>query len=228
MGLDIYFFKHSINDRQVEQIESTRDKIVSLETKLDTWISDHKKFGADQAPVEVIDTLQTLYEVTPLIKQGITDPLTLRTFDEAKNKLHSFDPDGILEQQVETEVLPLLSAINEEKTHLNTLRDPRVEVAYFRKVNFLLPFFNYYDNCSYKKISMLDVEELLRRCRLVLDAKDDEVSERLLPTQDGCFFGGTEYGEYYYSDVLEVLDTFTHILDETDWHTEIIEMYCWW
>jgi hypothetical protein len=43
------------------------------------------------------------------------------------------------------------------------------EVAYFRKVNFLLPFFDYEENCSNLEISKCQVEDLVARCNLILE-----------------------------------------------------------
>lgn len=41
---------------------------------------------------------------------------------------------------------------------------------------------------------------------IVVDGKyiaDATVAKELLPTQEGCFFGSTDYDEYYYSDLLD-------------------------
>lgn len=83
------------------------------------------------------------------------------------------------------------------------------EVGYFRKVNFLIPFFESqlgYEirNLSKVKIYKEDAEELLRRCNAVLS--DHSKAEELLPTQEGFFFGSTDYDEYYFEDVESVGD----------------------
>ena len=83
------------------------------------------------------------------------------------------------------------------------------KVGYFRKVNFLVAFFS---NIKGKTIENLDpicitkedVEELLNRCNEVL--KDNSKAKELLPTQEGFFFGDTDYNDYYFEDVKMVRD----------------------
>ena len=49
-----------------------------------------------------------------------------------------------------------------------------------------------------------------------------EVCEQLLPTQDGFFFGGTDYDEYYIADIQETFEQCTRLLEETDFENEIL------
>lgn len=100
------------------------------------------------------------------------------------------------------------------------------EVAYFRKVNFLVRFFNYEENCEFQPIEKSQIEKLLRYCDEVL--KDNNKAETLLPTQGGFYFGNTEYNDYYFSDVEEVKKVFTEILEKIDFESSEIVMYCWW
>ena len=83
------------------------------------------------------------------------------------------------------------------------------EIGYFRKVNFLIPFFKSQlgreiPNLRKVTIDKEDAEELLRRCSAVLD--DHSKAEELLPTQEGFFFGNTDYDDYYFKDVERVRD----------------------
>ena len=106
------------------------------------------------------------------------------------------------------------------------------EVAYFRKVNFLLPYFGYEENCSEIVIDKCEVEELIDDCKRVLGAKDtdeaESVADELLPTEAGFFFGNTDYDEWYFNDVREVADKFTEILDTFDFDENELVMSCWW
>ena len=106
------------------------------------------------------------------------------------------------------------------------------EVAYFRKVNFLLPYFNYEENCSEVVIDKYEVEELIVDCKRVLAAKDtdeaESVANEFLPTEEGFFFGNTDYDEWYFKDVQEVMDKFTEILDTFDFDENELVMSCWW
>jgi hypothetical protein len=100
---------------------------------------------------------------------------------------------------------------------INFVRIKTVEenLAYFRKVNFLVGFFeNYFDkeieNCENFKITKKSVEELKTRCEKVL--ANHKLAEELLPTREGFFFGSLNYDEYYFEDVAQVLDTCKEVL----------------
>lgn len=92
------------------------------------------------------------------------------------------------------------------------------EVAYFRKVNFLVRYFwdqlhkfDYEDMCY---LSNLDLLKLKERCLQVL--KDHSLAEELLPTMSGFFFGSTEYDEYYFEDLEFVVEDMTEILEHAE------------
>ena len=105
------------------------------------------------------------------------------------------------------------------------------EIGYFRKVNFLMAFFNYEGNCEFKEIAKSELEDLVERCNAILTTtkkKDrQEKAEDLLPTQSGFFYGSTEYDKYYYDDVKEVRDWASGVLNDLK-DEEIVLMYCWW
>lgn len=77
------------------------------------------------------------------------------------------------------------------------------EIGYFRKVNFLVKFFEKkgfdVSNQTPLAIKRKDVEELLSKCEEVLE--DHSKGPELLPTMSGFFFGSTDYDDYYYDDV---------------------------
>jgi len=54
--------------------------------------------------------------------------------------------------------------------------------------------------------------ELVHTCIKVLN--NHALSEQLLPTTSGFFFGSTEYDEYYYGSLKELVDTLEPELDE--------------
>ena len=102
------------------------------------------------------------------------------------------------------------------------------EIGYFRKVNFLMAFFNYEGNCEFKEIAKYKLEDLVERCNAVLTAKHrKEKAEDILPTQSGFFYGSTEYDKYYYEDVKEVRDWASGVLNDLK-DEEMVLMYCWW
>ena len=104
-------------------------------------------------------------------------------------------------------------------------------VAYFRKVNFL---FNYFDNKDkmvdewFAPMTKEDCLDIIDCCKRVLENHD--LAEELLPTREGFFFGSTEYDEYYFNDVEDVMKQFTEkvlpVYDEPCWEEgEVSDRY---
>ena len=100
---------------------------------------------------------------------------------------------------------------------LNVRNRAYEEIAYFRKVNFLVKFIETYytgrelENCEPFEIDKEGILELKDRCEKVL--KDHTLAKELLPTQEGFFFGNTDYNNAYYEDVAKVLDKCDEILE---------------
>lgn len=124
------------------------------------------------------------------------------------------------------------------------------EVGYFRKVNFLMSFFDYYGNCEYKEITRERLQALHNACAEIVKMKpvrsevtkyiyggvkevrvysdaDQKRCAELLPTQSGFFFGSTDYDQWYFDDVKEVFVWLDGVLSDLD-DDEVILMYCWW
>lgn len=82
------------------------------------------------------------------------------------------------------------------------------EIGYFRKVNFLVKYFENkgmgVENQHPLEIFKEDAEELAENCRKVLENHD--LAEELLPTREGFFFGPTEYDDWYFECVQDVLN----------------------
>jgi hypothetical protein len=79
-----------------------------------------------------------------------------------------------------------------------------ITVGYWRKANHIHRWFlnncarGEEDNCQRIYVSREKLEELRDTCRRVLEFR--HLAENQLPTQEGFFFGGTSYDEYYYSE----------------------------
>ena len=116
----------------------------------------------------------------------------------------------------------VIKELEEEKENTN----PWNKVAYFRKVNFLIPFFGYEENCSNIEIDKYQVEDLIEACKEVL-ANHDKASF-LLPTQAGLFFGSTDYDDLYFDDVQNVKEKFEEVLADFNRDEDILIMHCWW
>ncbi len=92
------------------------------------------------------------------------------------------------------------------------------EVGYWRKFNALHQWF--VDNCQdgvddCSKESHVSKEQLYELLDILKQIdKDHSLAEELLPTQEGFFFGGTEYNDYYFQDVEETIKLISNLLEE--------------
>ena len=162
-------------------------------------------------------------------------------WNEVKSKIDAFNelPEEEQAKQYESE------------THPTSDFEP-VDIGYFRKVNFLMEFFNYDGNCEYKEIAKSELEALQDAClevsrmkpsqvvyvkaehqwdkdrvETVLSDADQARCAEILPTQAGFFFGNTAYNQWYLDDAKEVLAWVTGVLKELA-DDEVVLMYCWW
>ena len=101
--------------------------------------------------------------------------------------------------------------------YLNRRREGNTarEVMYWRKANAIHKWFvdrvqGGEDDCKEYPVSSTQLIELRDTCKRVLDesklvtgqvVEDVSVAKELLPTQDGFFFGCTDYNEWYLDDV---------------------------
>lgn len=96
----------------------------------------------------------------------------------------------------------------------------KIQVGYWRKANEIHKFFvdncaNGVDNCEEVYVSRDNLEKLLNICNEVLKDKDPEVAKELLPTQDGFFFGNTDYDEWYFEGLEYTRSLVYRILEKT-------------
>ena len=95
-----------------------------------------------------------------------------------------------------------------------------LDVAYWRKANQIMRWFTRHPDWNEDKqeveLSGKDISALVDLCKLVL--ADHSKAEQLLPTMEGFFFGGTDYDEYYFSNLKDTIDMLTNI-DPTTYYT---------
>lgn len=103
----------------------------------------------------------------------------------------------------------------------------RTELGYFRKVNFLVEYFSL-ENCVDHICTEGELKDLLDKCNTVLEKRDNSISEELLPTTSGFFFGSTDYDEWYYHDIEHVKETLGNIIGHYDPTKEDIIIHAWW
>ena len=103
------------------------------------------------------------------------------------------------------------------------------EVGYWRKANAIHQWFvdnvqDGEDDCHYhNEVTKAHLEELMMLCGMVLDKP--YLARKLLPTQEGFFFGPTEYDDWYFKQLNRTIEIVQNVLKETDFETEMIA-YC--
>jgi hypothetical protein len=88
------------------------------------------------------------------------------------------------------------------------------EVGYWRKANAIHKWFvdhcqDGIDDCRQTYVERSDLQELKKVCQKVLT---NSLNVKALPTQEGFFFGSTEYDEYYYEDMKRTIDIIDYCL----------------
>ncbi len=91
--------------------------------------------------------------------------------------------------------------------------------AYWRKANHIHRWFvdnvqKGNDDCAEYSVSRERLSELVALCKTILANRDQ--AKELLPTQDGFFFGSTDYDQYYFGDLQETIDQIESALAEFD------------
>lgn len=104
-------------------------------------------------------------------------------------------------------------------------------VAYWRKANAIHSWFitnvgNGIDDCEPFVVTKENLEELLDLCRKVIE--NPKKCAKLLPTEDGFFFGDTEYNEYYFNSVKYTIATLERLISETDFENEVMFYQASW
>lgn len=110
------------------------------------------------------------------------------------------------------------------------------------------------DDCGSYEVKKEVVEELMQRCKTILEAcimtpgkiangaklsdgkwepiiedgltiANKAIAEKLLPTQDGFFFGDTQYDQYYMEDIAYTYRLCYRLLQEVDFEKQML-VYC--
>lgn len=102
----------------------------------------------------------------------------------------------------------------------------REDDAYFRKVNFLYRYFEdkLEDECCFVTID--EIDDIIDRCNMVQE--NHELAEELLPTRAGFFFGSTDYDEYYFQDLDDVVTQLTALKKDFDYHNDVVYVVMSW
>ena len=148
---------------------------------------------------------------------GLDQYLTKKTY--VKNWNHMSDDekhDVSVEGKSAKEIKP------ERITHIEE------EIGYWRKANQIHNWFvqnvqNGNDDCGSYYVEVDKLEELSSNCKAVLT--DNSKANTLLPTQQGFFFGGYEYDEWYFEQLEETVEIIDGILTEMKENDAYYEFY---
>lgn len=90
------------------------------------------------------------------------------------------------------------------------------EIGFFRKANFLIPFFlrDYEGGLEIREIRCPRriIKDLHKRCKTVLENRRSMINSKILPTYSVLFGGSTEYDDIYYSKVNDVKEWSKYLL----------------
>lgn len=96
------------------------------------------------------------------------------------------------------------------------VKEIRIEAGYWRKANAIHAWFVKHcqegvDDCGNYYVDREKLKELRDLCQRVIDFK--HLANELLPTQSGFFFGGTDYDEWYYTDLANTVKIIDNALE---------------
>lgn len=99
-------------------------------------------------------------------------------------------------------IMSMFPELKEMKSHYGDepVKGVTIEVGYWRKANAIHDWFvnnvqDGNDDCGYYYVNRKDLEDLRYLCQQALD--NPENADEILPTQDGFFFGSTDYNDWY-------------------------------
>lgn len=133
----------------------------------------------------------------------------------AERHVFNYDPNDKLLANAISQILGFCNTVDLEKI--------TIQVGYWRKANAIHNWFvtniqGGKDECDPHDVSFDDLRQLKELCESVLE--DPESAPDLLPTTEGCFFGGTEYDTWYFDnvkDTIEIIDK-ALALENTEWY----------
>ena len=115
------------------------------------------------------------------------------------------------------------------------------EIAYWRKANAIHNWFvknvqGGVDDGGFYDVSKEKLIELREACRMVYEEFLDsprrgvpeevvEYAAEILPTQEGFFFGDTDYGEYYFECIGSTIEQLDAVIEEMEKYN--INVYYW-
>ena len=216
-------FNHFIEDNK-EKIEKLIEdvKIIlnddlnekRLKSKLFTLTNECQKHDCkDSEEKEMIKW--NVFNYFGILKTFLSD-IPEEKKDEVINKMIEVTKELIIRDEDKKAIKDL----EKEEEKIGDHNDMLDEVAYFRKYNHLVAWVDKnvqeVGNCDYIKITREQLQQLLNDAKEALKAyqEDDfEKIEEIMPTTSGCFFGDTEYDDYYERKIKNTIKQVEDILN---------------
>jgi hypothetical protein len=193
MGLDIYFYK--VKTQGVETTDIEELVTIRKENRLSKQIPPY-----------------VLSEIKQILNTDLNE-------DKRERIIELIDP--YVRYEFDRRQLKEC-AIERVEYCVNEILDSFVsgEDMYYRKVNFLYAYFADRLEGEQCIVTLDDCKKIIKYAETILETKDIDIAKKLLPTQSGFFFGSTEYDDYYFEDVRDVLEQFSEYID--DWTDDTI------
>jgi hypothetical protein len=130
---------------------------------------------------------------------GLDMFLTRKTYVGNKHREPAEMVDVILPKESKSVTFPIAHIIRKER-----ISEISEEIGYWRKANAIHKWFveniqNGEDDCKEYQVSYEQIEKLLKLCKKVLLFKSN--AYKYLPTENGFFFGSTDYDNHYFNDI---------------------------
>lgn len=138
--------------------------------------------------------------IAEYVKEHLLEDKALVAEAESQSERFYSKPFEIEDGKVKYVNLYILADIVDEIMAKDPEYKPLIVIGDFRKCNFMLGHFNsdIEEDCNrWKCIGESQIRELIEKCDIEIANADNPEFEHVLPTQDGFFFGNTDYNATY-------------------------------
>ena len=196
MGLDIFGHLYK-KTRTRNEDESLRDYMSELEEQAD-------KASMEEAKAAIKKGIADMKKAK---KEGKLFPFAFSDFDYAMKLYfpYDFQRNGLKDAKD-------IKTVEEWAKKIDWKTYYKPCDFYFRKVNCIYAYFQDRLEEEACEVTKEDVIDIMERATKVLAAHNQETAKELLPTQAGFFFGSTDYDDWYYYDMKEILKEFGELL----------------
>lgn len=190
---------------------------------LDIYFKKVKTQGAETTNIEDLELMRRDYrrtlisngvfvEINTILKTNLNEKTKERVIELIEPYIYyNFEKIRLIESRLER----LEECVNDILESFVSHED-----MYYRKVNCLYAYFNDRLENEQCLVTLDDCKKIIKYAKTILETRDTDIAEKLLPTQSGFFFGSTEYNRYYFADVKDVLEQFSEYID--DWTDDTI------